>query len=109
MNEESESQNISQSCSDHHEVEEVIEEEEIEEEEVEAKLQGLKIPYKEEFDTWDELATSYTIPDNWLEGMFKFVSDKGDKEVVAEDVSSSDSSKKKKKPRKKISASDVLP
>ncbi|KAL3695539.1 hypothetical protein R1sor_009615 [Riccia sorocarpa] len=55
--------------------------------------------YKEEFDTWDELATSYTIPGNWLEGMLKF--DKGDKEVDGEDISSSDakeddSSKKKK-------------
>ncbi|KAL3679122.1 hypothetical protein R1sor_022078 [Riccia sorocarpa] len=70
--------------------------------------------YKEEFDTWDELATSYTIPDNWLEGMLKFdKGDKGDKEVAGEDVSSSDaeeddSSKKKKKPRKKTSV-DVLP
>ncbi|KAL3679498.1 hypothetical protein R1sor_022454 [Riccia sorocarpa] len=70
--------------------------------------------YKEEFDTWDELATSYTIPDNWLEGMLKFdKGDKGDKEVTGEDVSSSDaeeddSSKKKKKPRKKASV-DVIP
>ncbi|KAL3684450.1 hypothetical protein R1sor_002472 [Riccia sorocarpa] len=70
--------------------------------------------YKEEFDTWDELAISYTIPDNWLEGMLKFdKGDKGDKEVAGENVSSSDaeeddSSKKKKKPRKKTSV-DVLP
>ncbi|KAL3696844.1 hypothetical protein R1sor_010920 [Riccia sorocarpa] len=78
-----------------------------------AKLpEGLK--YKEEFDTWDELATSYTIPDNWLEGMLKFdKGDKDDKEVAGEDISSSDaeeddSSKKKKKPRKKTSV-DVLP
>ncbi|KAL3695052.1 hypothetical protein R1sor_008703 [Riccia sorocarpa] len=69
--------------------------------------------YKEEFDTWDELATSYTIPDNWLEDMLKFdKGDKGDKEVAGEDISSSDaeeddSSKKKKKPRKKTSV-DVL-
>ncbi|KAL3682796.1 hypothetical protein R1sor_000818 [Riccia sorocarpa] len=69
--------------------------------------------YKEEFDTWDELATSYTIPDNWLEGMLKFdKGDKSNKEVAGEDVSSSDaeeddSSKKKKKPRKKTSE-DVL-
>ncbi|KAL3677887.1 hypothetical protein R1sor_020843 [Riccia sorocarpa] len=75
-----------------------------------AKLpEGLK--YKEEFDTWDELATSYTIPDTWLEGMLKFdKGDKGDKEVAGEDISSEedDSSKKKKKPRKKTSV-DVLP
>ncbi|KAL3694097.1 hypothetical protein R1sor_007748 [Riccia sorocarpa] len=78
-----------------------------------AKLpEGLK--YKEEFDTWDELATSYTIPDNWLEGMLKFdKGDKSDKEVAGEDISSSDaeeddSSKKKKKPRKKTSV-EVLP
>ncbi|KAL3679661.1 hypothetical protein R1sor_022617 [Riccia sorocarpa] len=70
--------------------------------------------YKEEFDTWDELATSYTIPDNWLECMLKFdKGDKGNKEVAGEDVSSSDaeeddSSKKKKKPRKKTSV-DVIP
>ncbi|KAL3695115.1 hypothetical protein R1sor_008766 [Riccia sorocarpa] len=70
--------------------------------------------YKGEFDTWDELATSYTIPDNWLEGMLKFdKGDKCDKEVAGEDVSSSDveeddSSKKKKKLRKKTSV-DVLP
>ncbi|KAL3693373.1 hypothetical protein R1sor_007024 [Riccia sorocarpa] len=74
--------------------------------------------YKEEFDTWDELATSYTIPDRdsirWLEGMLKFdKGDKGDKEVAGSDVSSSDveeddSSKKKKNPRKKTSV-DVLP
>ncbi|KAL3697000.1 hypothetical protein R1sor_011076 [Riccia sorocarpa] len=70
--------------------------------------------YKEEFDIWDELATSYTIPDNWLEGMLKFdKGDKGDKEVAGEDVSSSnaeedDSSKKKKKPRKKTSVDHSL-
>ncbi|KAL3686824.1 hypothetical protein R1sor_013133 [Riccia sorocarpa] len=72
--------------------------------------------YQEDYKScqWVELATNYSIPDKWLEEMLKFIPDKPEKEVVAEDVSSSDgededSSKKKKKLKKKSTSADVLP
>ncbi|KAL3676489.1 hypothetical protein R1sor_026437 [Riccia sorocarpa] len=62
--------------------------------------------YQEDFNTWGQLAVSYTIPEPWLGEMLKYLPEKPEKpekEVVTEDVSSSDgddedSSKKKKKP-----------
>ncbi|KAL3686159.1 hypothetical protein R1sor_004181 [Riccia sorocarpa] len=73
--------------------------------------------YQEDFNTWGELAVSYTISEPWLGEMLKYLPKKlenPEKEVVTEDVSSSDgdeedSSKKKKKPKKKSTSVDVLP
>ncbi|KAL3686868.1 hypothetical protein R1sor_013177 [Riccia sorocarpa] len=70
--------------------------------------------YQEDFNTWGQLANSYTIPEPWLGEMLKYLLEKPEKEVVTEDVSSSDgddedSSKKKKKPKKKSTSVDVLP
>ncbi|KAL3691380.1 hypothetical protein R1sor_005031 [Riccia sorocarpa] len=69
--------------------------------------------FKEDYNSWVQLATDYSISDNWLEEMLKFVLDKPEKEVVAEDVSSSDGddedSSKKKKKKKKSTSVDVLP
>ncbi|KAL3678896.1 hypothetical protein R1sor_021852 [Riccia sorocarpa] len=69
--------------------------------------------FKEDYNSWVQLATDYSIPDNWLEEMLKFVPHKPEKEVVVEDVSSSDGddedSSKKKKKKKKSTSVDVLP
>ncbi|KAL3685117.1 hypothetical protein R1sor_003139 [Riccia sorocarpa] len=69
--------------------------------------------FKEDYNSWVQLATDYSIPDNWLEEMLKFVPDKPEKKVVAEEVSSSDGddedSSKKKKKKKKSTSADVLP
>ncbi|KAL3675493.1 hypothetical protein R1sor_025441 [Riccia sorocarpa] len=73
--------------------------------------------YQEDFNTWGQLAASYTIPEPWLGEMLKYIPEKPEKpekEVVTDDVSSSDgdeedSSKKKKKPKKKSTSVDVLP
>ncbi|KAL3690745.1 hypothetical protein R1sor_004396 [Riccia sorocarpa] len=70
--------------------------------------------YQEDFNTWGQLADSYTIPEPWLGEMLKYLPEKPEKEVVTEDVLSSDgddedSSKKKKKPKKKSTSVDVLP
>ncbi|KAL3684292.1 hypothetical protein R1sor_002314 [Riccia sorocarpa] len=69
--------------------------------------------YQEDFNTWGQLAVSYTIPEPWLGVMLKYLPDKPEKEVVTEDVSSSDgddedSSKKKKKPKKKSASVDDI-
>ncbi|KAL3694978.1 hypothetical protein R1sor_008629 [Riccia sorocarpa] len=70
--------------------------------------------YQEDFNTWGQLAESYTMPEKWLGEMLKYLQEKPENEVVTEDVSSSDgddedSSKKKKKPKKKSASVDVLP
>ncbi|KAL3691616.1 hypothetical protein R1sor_005267 [Riccia sorocarpa] len=70
--------------------------------------------YQEDFNTWGQLAVSYTIPELWLGEMLKYLPEKPEKEVVTKDVSSSDgddedSSKKKKRPKKKSTSVDVLP
>ncbi|KAL3681031.1 hypothetical protein R1sor_023987 [Riccia sorocarpa] len=72
--------------------------------------------YQEDFNTWGQLAVSYTrtIPEDWLGEMLKYLPEKPEKEVVMEDVSSSDgddedSSKKKKKLKKKSASVDVIP
>ncbi|KAL3690546.1 hypothetical protein R1sor_016855 [Riccia sorocarpa] len=73
--------------------------------------------YKEDFDLWDDLASSYNFPEKWLDGMLKFIHDKPDRETVVEetaveDISSSDEeegSKKKKKPKKKSGFVEPLP
>ncbi|KAL3688632.1 hypothetical protein R1sor_014941 [Riccia sorocarpa] len=68
--------------------------------------------YKEEFDLWEDLAMSYNFPENWLDGMLKFIHDKSDRETVVEDVSFSneeEGSKKKKKPKKKSGFTEPLP
>ncbi|KAL3694126.1 hypothetical protein R1sor_007777 [Riccia sorocarpa] len=72
--------------------------------------------YQEDFNTWGQLAVSYTIPEPWLGEMLKYLPEKPEKpekEVVTDDVSSSDgdeedSSKRKKKPKKKSTSVDVL-
>ncbi|KAL3695346.1 hypothetical protein R1sor_009422 [Riccia sorocarpa] len=69
--------------------------------------------YQEDFNTWGQLAVSYTIPEPWLGEMLKFLPEKPEKDVVTEDVSSSDgddedSSKKKKKPKKKSTSVDDI-
>ncbi|KAL3687440.1 hypothetical protein R1sor_013749 [Riccia sorocarpa] len=68
------------------------------------------VSYKEEYDSWEELAQAYAIPDNWVEKMLKFLPEKGGKEAVMEEASSSDeedANKKKKKSKKKTV--EVLP
>ncbi|KAL3699510.1 hypothetical protein R1sor_017532 [Riccia sorocarpa] len=72
--------------------------------------------YQEDFNTWGQLAASYTIPEPWLGEMLKYLPEKPEKpekEVVTDDVSSSDgdeedSSKKKKKPKKKSTSVDEI-
>ncbi|KAL3686492.1 hypothetical protein R1sor_009066 [Riccia sorocarpa] len=70
--------------------------------------------YNEEFDLWDDLARSYNFPENWLDGILKFILDKPNRETtidVVEDVSSSkeEEGSKKKKSKKKSSLRKPLP
>ncbi|KAL3680739.1 hypothetical protein R1sor_023695 [Riccia sorocarpa] len=37
--------------------------------------------FKEDYNSWVQLATDYSIPDKWLEEMLKFVPDKPEKEI----------------------------
>ncbi|KAL3679880.1 hypothetical protein R1sor_022836 [Riccia sorocarpa] len=46
--------------------------------------------YREVYDNWDELAAEYPFPPNWLDGMIKWVPDKAEKEMPADEASSSD-------------------
>ncbi|KAL3678766.1 hypothetical protein R1sor_021722 [Riccia sorocarpa] len=59
--------------------------------------------YKEQHKTWGLLARAYSISDEWLERMLKFIPEKGDNEAVLEEASSSkeESNKNKKKSKKK--------
>ncbi|KAL3699116.1 hypothetical protein R1sor_017138 [Riccia sorocarpa] len=64
---------------------------------------------KEQHGSWGHLAQAYSISEQWLEMMLKFIPEKGDKEAVLEKASSSseESNKNKKKAKKKTV--EVLP
>ncbi|KAL3686532.1 hypothetical protein R1sor_009106 [Riccia sorocarpa] len=46
--------------------------------------------YREVYDNWDELAAEYPFPPKWLDCMIKWVPDKAEKEMPADEASSSD-------------------
>ncbi|KAL3691375.1 hypothetical protein R1sor_005026 [Riccia sorocarpa] len=65
--------------------------------------------YKEQHGTWGLLARAYSISDEWLERMLKFIPEKGDKEAVLEEASSSEEESNKNKKKSKKKTVEVLP
>ncbi|KAL3701414.1 hypothetical protein R1sor_019436 [Riccia sorocarpa] len=65
--------------------------------------------YKEQHGTWGLLARAYSISDEWLERMLKFIPEKGDKEAVLEKASSSEEESNKNKKKSKKKTIEVLP
>ncbi|KAL3682338.1 hypothetical protein R1sor_000360 [Riccia sorocarpa] len=65
--------------------------------------------YKEQHGTWGLLARAYSISDEWLERMLKFIPEKGDKEAVLEEASSSEEESHKNKKKSKKKTVEVLP
>ncbi|KAL3676634.1 hypothetical protein R1sor_026582 [Riccia sorocarpa] len=63
--------------------------------------------YHEVYDKWSDLEKAYNFPDKWLESMLKYIPEKADKEVVADEASSSDvetddgNTRRRKKGKKK--------
>ncbi|KAL3684905.1 hypothetical protein R1sor_002927 [Riccia sorocarpa] len=70
--------------------------------------------YREIYDTWDELTAEYPFPPNWLDNMIKWVPEKADKEMPADEASSSDledddGNRRKRKSKKKVYVVEPLP
>ncbi|KAL3691303.1 hypothetical protein R1sor_004954 [Riccia sorocarpa] len=71
--------------------------------------------YREVYDKWSDLEKAYNFPDKWLESMFKYIPEKADKEVAADEASSSDvetddgNTRRRKKGKKKSFVADPLP
>ncbi|KAL3700511.1 hypothetical protein R1sor_018533 [Riccia sorocarpa] len=65
--------------------------------------------YKEQHGSWGQLARAYSISEQWLERMLKFISEKGDKEAVLEEASSSEEESNKNKKKGKKKTVEVLP
>ncbi|KAL3701311.1 hypothetical protein R1sor_019333 [Riccia sorocarpa] len=70
--------------------------------------------YREVYDTWDELAAEYPFPPNWLDSMIKWVPEKAEKEMPADEASSSDledddGNRRKWKSKKKVYVVEPLP
>ncbi|KAL3692544.1 hypothetical protein R1sor_006195 [Riccia sorocarpa] len=65
--------------------------------------------YKEQHETWGLLARAYSISDEWLERMLKFIPEKGDKEAVLDEASSSEEESNKNKKKSKKKTVEVLP
>ncbi|KAL3696696.1 hypothetical protein R1sor_010772 [Riccia sorocarpa] len=71
--------------------------------------------YREVYDKWSDLEKDYNFPDKWLESMLKYIPEKADKEVAADEASSSDvetdygNTRRRKKGKKKTYVADPLP
>ncbi|KAL3694491.1 hypothetical protein R1sor_008142 [Riccia sorocarpa] len=71
--------------------------------------------YHEVYDKWSDLEKDYNFPDKWLESMLKYIPEKGDKEVAADEASSSNmetddgNTRRRKKGKKKSYGVDPLP
>ncbi|KAL3702215.1 hypothetical protein R1sor_020237 [Riccia sorocarpa] len=65
--------------------------------------------YKEQHGSWGHLARAYSISEQWLERMLKFIPEKGDKEAVLEEASSSEEESNKNKKKGKKKTVEVLP
>ncbi|KAL3693147.1 hypothetical protein R1sor_006798 [Riccia sorocarpa] len=67
------------------------------------------------YDKWSDLEKAYNFPDKWLESMLKYIPEKADKEVAADEASSSDvetddgNTRRRKKRKKKTYVADPLP
>ncbi|KAL3691243.1 hypothetical protein R1sor_004894 [Riccia sorocarpa] len=64
--------------------------------------------YKEQHGSWGHLARAYSISEQWLEMMLKFIHEKGDEAVLEKASSSEEESNKNKKNAKKKTV-EVLP
>ncbi|KAL3680413.1 hypothetical protein R1sor_023369 [Riccia sorocarpa] len=65
--------------------------------------------YKDQHGSWGHLARAYSISEQWLERMLKFIPEKGDKEAVLEEASSSEEESNKNKKKGKKKTVEVLP
>ncbi|KAL3691335.1 hypothetical protein R1sor_004986 [Riccia sorocarpa] len=71
--------------------------------------------YREVYDKWSDLEKAYNFLDKWLESMLKYIPEKGDKEVAADETSLSDvetddgNTRRRKKGKKKSYGADPLP
>ncbi|KAL3697989.1 hypothetical protein R1sor_012065 [Riccia sorocarpa] len=71
--------------------------------------------YREVYDKWSDLEKAYNFPDKWLEIMLKYIPEKADKEVAADEASSSDvetddgNTMRRKKGKKKSFVADPFP
>ncbi|KAL3694842.1 hypothetical protein R1sor_008493 [Riccia sorocarpa] len=69
----------------------------------------------EVYDKWSDLEKTSNFPDKWLESMLKYIPEKADKEVAADEASSSDveiddgNTRRGKKGKKKSFVADPLP
>ncbi|KAL3689285.1 hypothetical protein R1sor_015594 [Riccia sorocarpa] len=72
-------------------------------------LELFSVSYKKQHGTWGLLARAYSISDEWLERMLKFIPEKGDKEAVLEEASSSEEESNKNKKKSKKKTVEVLP